>query len=149
VFPQVAQKAAKGAVWVGFALSSPTQHAEILYSKPMYCICLASWYCYTTSSGKGLKMLNREEAAILAIKSDNKKSWQKYFLKLAKREAQKFIVSKQELGYISSSDVLDKKMINFIKEEMLIQLMQNYRYEFFIILKNKAFKMSQKLATNF
>jgi hypothetical protein len=29
VFPKAAQKAAKGAVWVGFALSSPTQHAEI------------------------------------------------------------------------------------------------------------------------
>jgi hypothetical protein len=95
-------------------------------------------------------MLSREEVAILAIKSENKKVWQKYFLELAKREAQKFIDYKVEHGYeLSDKDVVDTQMINVMKEELLIELMHDHRHEFFIIKNNNAFKMTQKLATNY
>jgi hypothetical protein len=95
-------------------------------------------------------MLSREEVAILAIKSDNKKVWQKYFLEIAKREAQKFIDYKVEHGYeLSDKDVIDTQMINLMKEEMLLELMHDHRHEFFIIKNNNAFKMTQKLGTHF
>jgi hypothetical protein len=95
-------------------------------------------------------MLSREEVAILAIKSENKKVWQKYFLELAKREAQKFIDYKIEHGYeLNESDVVNTQMINIMKEEMLLELMHDHRHEFFIIKNNDAFKMTQKLGTHF
>jgi hypothetical protein len=95
-------------------------------------------------------MLSREEVAILAIKSENKKVWQKYFLELAKREAQKFIDYKVEHGYeLNESDVVNTQMINIMKEEMLLELMHDHRHEFFIIKNNDAFKMTQKLGTHF
>jgi hypothetical protein len=95
-------------------------------------------------------MLSREEVAILAIKSENKKVWQKYFLEIAKREAQKFIDYKVEHGYeLSDKDVVDTQMINLMKEEMLLELMHDHRHEFFIIKNNNAFKMTQKLGTHF
>jgi hypothetical protein len=95
-------------------------------------------------------MLSREEVAILAIKSDNKKVWQKYFLELAKREAQKFIDYKLERGFLlNDMDTVDTVLINVMKEEMLLELMHDHRHEFFIIWKNNAFKVTQKLATHF
>jgi hypothetical protein len=95
-------------------------------------------------------MLSREEVGILAIKSSNKKVWQKYFLELAKREAVKFIEYKKERGYLlNDSDVVDTVLINVMKEEMLLELMHDHRYEFFIMDRNKAFKMTYKLATHF
>jgi hypothetical protein len=95
-------------------------------------------------------MLSREEVAILAIKSENKKVWQKYFLELAKREAIKFIEYKQERGYaLNDSDVVNTSLINVMKEEMLLELMHDHRHEFFIIKNNDAFKMTQKLATHY
>jgi hypothetical protein len=95
-------------------------------------------------------MLSREEVAILAIKSENKKVWQKYFLELAKREAIKFIEYKKERGYaLNDSDVVNTSLINVMKEEMLLELMHDHRHEFFIIKNNDAFKMTQKLATHY
>ena len=95
-------------------------------------------------------MLSREEVAILAIKSENKKVWQKYFLELAKREAQKFIDYKLERGFLlNDMDTVDTILINVMKEEMLLELMHDHRHEFFIIKNNEAFKMTQKLATHY
>lgn len=95
-------------------------------------------------------MLSREEVAILAIKSENKKVWQTYFLELAKREAVKFIEYKKERGYaLNDSDVVNTSLINVMKEEMLLELMHDHRHEFFIIKNNEAFKMTQKLATHY
>jgi len=59
-------------------------------------------------------MLSREEVSILAIKSENKKVWQKYFLELAKREAIKFIEYKQERGYaLNDSDVVNTPELKY------------------------------------
>ena len=95
-------------------------------------------------------MLSREEVAILAIKSSNKKVWQKYFLELAKREAVRFIEYKTERGYeLTEADVVNTSLINIMKEELLLELMHDHRHEFFIIKDNNAFKMTQKLATHY